>query len=271
MTNTYGYNRKTREEDEAILAAVKRHHDAVTAKGYTVIITSLVGSQNYDLDDEQSDIDTYSFIVPSFKDIVQAKDPYAGMFEVEDGHCNIKDIRLALNLLKKASPNSVEYFTSKYKVYNPVFEKLLKEYMEDNSVLWHMIHCNYKHMLYAMAGMAHQLTIRNMTPGKRFAHALRLDDMFYHFFNSQTASAVLDLRAGGDRDLAMIAKRDTLPENEESYNREVEQIAEKLTKYSENFTPAEDMKKIEIEGITIIENLQLRIFKLYLGMELENV
>ena len=26
MTNVYGYNRKTREEDEAILAAVQRHH-----------------------------------------------------------------------------------------------------------------------------------------------------------------------------------------------------------------------------------------------------
>ena len=27
-----------------------------------------------------------------------------------------KDIRLALNLLRKTSPNSVEYFTSKYKI-----------------------------------------------------------------------------------------------------------------------------------------------------------
>lgn len=29
MTNTYGYNRKTPEEDAAIFAAVRRHHDAL--------------------------------------------------------------------------------------------------------------------------------------------------------------------------------------------------------------------------------------------------
>jgi hypothetical protein len=59
-----------------------------------------------------------------------------------------------------------------------------------------MIHCNYEHMLYAMAGMAHQLTKRNMPAGKRFSHALRLDDMYYHFMNSPNAMAVLDMRAG---------------------------------------------------------------------------
>ena len=93
MTNTYGYNRKTREEDEAILAAVKRHHEAVAAKGFLVIMTSLVGSQNYDLDHEHSDIDTFSLVYPPLSDLALAKEPYVGMFEVADGHCEIKDIR----------------------------------------------------------------------------------------------------------------------------------------------------------------------------------
>ena len=220
MTNIYGYNRKTREEDEAILAAVKRHHDAVAAKGYLVVMTSLVGSQNYDLDDEHSDIDTFSFVFPPLSDLVLAKDPYAGMFELEDGHCEIKDVRLALNLLRKASPNSVEYFTSKYKIYNPIFENILHEYLDDNSKLYGMIHCNYEHMLTAIAGMAHQLTKRNMSAGKRFAHAIRLYNMQYHFLNSVNAGAVLDLTNRGDRDLALIAKRDIDPKNEDAYNFE---------------------------------------------------
>ena len=271
MTNVYGYNRKTREEDEAILAAVKRHHDAVAAKGYLVVMTSLVGSQNYDLDHPNSDIDTFSLIYPPLSDLAKAKEPYAGFFDAADGgHCEVKDIRLALNLLRKASPNSVEYFTSKYKIYNPVFTPILEEYLDDNTKLWNMIHCNYNHMLYAMAGMAHQLTKRNMPAGKRFAHALRLDDMFYHFMNSNNAAAILELRPGGDRDLALAAKLDTNKENDESYNRECKQIADRLDTYKERLVLDEKMKQTEQYGLALIDSLQWKLFQKYLMETVKN-
>ena len=264
MTNTYGYNRKSREEDERILAAVKRHHDAVQAKGYLVVMTSLVGSQNYDLDHENSDIDTFSLVFPPLGDIALAKEPYAGMFELDNGHCEIKDIRLALNLLRKTSPNSVEYFTSKYKIYNPAFEPILTEYLNDNTKLWNMVHCNYSHMLYAMAGMAHQLTKRNMPAGKRFAHALRLDNMQYHFLNSFNASAVLEMRMGGDRDLALDAKRDTSGERDDEYNLMCEEIAGKLDLLKDNFKINEEQEHIQQYGLSLIDSFQWKLFKQYL-------
>lgn len=264
MTNTYGYNRKSLEEDERILAAVKRHHDAVAAKGYLVVMTSLVGSQNYDLDHEKSDIDTFSLIFPPLGDLALAKEPYAGMFEFEDGHCEIKDIRLALNLLRKTSPNSVEYFASKYKIYNPIFEPILTQYLNDNTKLWNMIHCNYSHMLYAMAGMAHQLTKRNMPAGKRFSHALRLDNMQYHFLNSLNANAVLEMRMGGDRDLALDAKRNTNVNNDAMYNEECEQIAGRLDMVKENFIITPEQEKIQQYGLSLIDSFQWKLFKKYL-------
>ena len=263
MTNTYGYNRKSHEEDEAILAAVKRHHKAVEAKGYLVVMTSLVGSQNYDLDDANSDIDTFSFVYPTLSDIIMVKPPITTMFEAKDGgHCEIKDIRLAFNLLKKTSPNSIEYFTSKYKIYNPLFEHILKEYLDDNTRLWNMTHCNYEHMLYAIAGMAHQLTKRNMPAGKRFSHVLRLDDMQYHFLNSYNANAVLELRMGGDRDLALIAKRDK--EHDDEYNKQCEQIADKLDAFKESFTLTDEQRQIHQYGLSLIDSLQWKLFKKYL-------
>ena len=264
MTNVYGYNRKTREEDEAILTAVKRHHDAVAAKGYFVVMTSLVGSQNYDLDDENSDIDTFSFIFPSLNALAQAEDPEVGQFEVEDGICNYKDIRLALNLLRKTSPNSVEYFVSKYKIYNSVFEPLLKEYLEDNNRMIDMIHCNNEHMLYAMVGMAHQLSKRNMPAGKRYAHALRLDNMQYNFLNSPNAGAVLDMRPHSDRDLALMAKRDKDPEHESMYDEGCKCIADKLDKLRESFVLVDAAKLQQQRGLSLIDSLQWKLFKKYL-------
>ena len=264
MLNSYGYNRKTKEEDESIFAAVKRHHDAVQAKGYLVVMTSLVGSQNYDLDHENSDIDTFSLVFPPLGDIALAKEPYAGMFELDNGHCEIKDIRLALNLLRKTSPNSVEYFTSKYKIYNPAFEPILTEYLNDNTKLWNMVHCNYSHMLYAIAGMAHQLTKRNIPAGKRYAHALRLDNMQYNFLNSPNAGAVLDMRPHSDRDLALIAKRDKDIEHESMYNEGCEIIAEKLDKLRKNFILTEAARIQQQRGLSLIDSFQWKLFKKYL-------
>ena len=264
MTNTYAYNRKTKEEDDAILAAVQRHHEAVEHEGFLVVMTSLIGSQNYDLDTPISDIDTFSLVFPNIIDVASGSPPYSGLIEMKDGHANIKDIRVALGLLKKTSPNSVEYFASKYKVYHPEFEPICREYLDDNARLWHMIHCNYKHMLYAMAGMAHQLTKRNIPAGKRFAHAIRLDDMCYHFFNSHNAGAVLDLRAGGDRDLALMAKLDKDEINDKYYNSECEQIALKLDTYKNAFEKTKRTELIEQQGIALIDSFQWKLFKQYL-------
>ena len=266
MTNTYGYNRKTVKEDEAILAAVRKHHEFLEKKGFLVVMTSLVGSQNYDLDTEESDIDTFSFVFPPLHHLANAEAPYNRCYILEDGHAEVKDIRIALNLLRKTSPNSVEYFASKYKVYNEKFAAILKDYLDDNAKLWHMVHCNYQQMLCAMAGMAHQLLKRNMPAGKRFAHAIRLDDMLYHFFNSHNASAVIELRMGGDRDLALAAKCDKDASETASayYDNECAKIANKLDNYRNSFEETEKIKLIEQQGLALIDSFQWKLFKKYL-------
>lgn len=265
MLNVYGYTYKTVEEDEKILAAVRKHHDAVVAKGYLVVFTSLVGSQNYDLDDEQSDIDTYSFIYPALNDIAQGKDMEAGVFEMPDGLCNYKDIRTALNLLKKTSPNSVEYFSSKYKIYNPVFEPLLREYLEDNTRMWMMERCNYEHMIYAIAGMAHQLTKRNMDPGKRFTHMIRLDDMYYHMMNAKNSKAVIELCHKEDSvTVCKYAKRNNDPDDIPKYNMACEAFAEKMDRIKSEFKLTPEQALTQERGMALINSLQWKLFKLYM-------
>ena len=250
--------------NEEIMRAVQYHHNLVESKGYHVVMTSLIGSQNYGLATNASDIDTFSFIFPSFEDLARAEDPKAGLIFAEDGHCNFKDVRIALNLLKKTSPNSVEYFTSKYKIYNPNYKFLLEEYLDYNVVLWNMIHCNYKHMLNACAGMAHQLIKRNMSAGKRYSHALRLNDMIYNFFNNQEAQAILDFRPGGDRQLALQAKFDTNIDNDKFYNNECEQIARKLTIYADTWETSDWHNGVEANGLQLINKFQMELFKIYL-------
>lgn len=245
--------------------AVKHHHQLVENKGYTVIMTSLIGSQNYNLADEHSDIDTFSLVMPSIEDLAVARDPVAGEFEVEDGKCMYKDIRVALNLLKKTSPNSIEMFISKYKYFNSKYKDILSHYFSDKKKCNIMIHCNYSHMLYACAGMAHQLTKRNMPAGKRYAHALRLTELVQNFLNYSEIDQLLIL-SDHLQEEAMRAKRDTT-NNDDYYNQKCEEIATQLDVDKANFISTPAITLAETAGCNLINKLQLNLMKRYLGVK----
>ena len=246
-----------------IIEAVKRHHQWVKDKGYEVVMTVLIGSNNYDLDTPESDIDTFTFVFPTIEDLSTAREPYSGEFEVEDGKCMYKDIRLALNLLKKTSPNSVECFVGTYKYYEPKYTAILEKYLNNEYILNKMVHCNYSHMLYAMAGMAHQLTKRNMPAGKRYSHALRLYSMKDNFLNFTNTSQLLKLLPR-DYQEALHAKKDALESNNAYYNDGCESIANLLDDCRNEFKKTAVQQAIETEGVQLIESMQYELMHYYI-------
>ena len=165
------------ERDHKIALALERHHMKVSEQ-YNAIMTVLVGSQNYDLDTEKSDFDTFTFVLPSLRDVATLREPISTTKEDELGHINIKDIRLALNLLKKTSPNSVECFSFKHAVTVRKYDDILRRL--NNPFI---LRCDTRHMMAAIGGIAHQLSKRNMTPGKRLSHLLRIHCMVSKYFD----------------------------------------------------------------------------------------
>jgi len=252
-----------------VYAAVKRHHELVAERGYKCLMTVLIGSQNYSLSDEHSDIDTFTFVFPSFEDMAFAREPKSGEFEVEDGKCMYKDIRLALNLLKKASPNSVECFIGQYRYFEPHYADVLKKYLWNDTYMNDMVHCNYSHMLYAIAGMSHQLTKRNMPAGKRYSHALRMSDMMDTYITTIDYRYLLDLLPL-HRDEAYTAKRDTRQGVEEYYNQGCELIATRLERQRDEFILTPDKAEVEKRGMKLIEQFQKELFLKYIKTEVMN-
>lgn len=246
-----------------ILTDVYTHHMKVKERGYEPVFTVLIGSQNYKLDSADSDIDTFTFIFPSAEDLAFAREPKNGEFEVEDGKCMYKDIRFALNLLKKTSPNSVEYFVGKYRYYEPAYEGIVKKYLEDKSCLNFMAHCNYRHMLYAIAGMTHQLTKRNMSAGKRLSHALRLRSTADVFTESLDVTHLLELSPQA-YEQAYKAKCDKSDALEDYYNMECDTIADLLNKQKEEFELNEFKANVQEKGLQLIEDFQKELMQYYL-------
>lgn len=239
------------------------HQDLVKQKGFEPLMTVLIGSQNYFLDTPTSDIDTITFTLPSIEELAKNKAPSSGEFEVSNGKCIYKDIRLGLNLLKKPSPNSIESFYTRYRVFSSHCYGL-PEFLQNDSIFY----ANYIHMLDACAGMAHQLTKRNMLAGKRYSHALRLKNMVPNYISHCTHS--LFYMSLDDTIKAKQAKRDQNIEHDNYYNNGCQSIAQYLDEIKASFTPTKEQLDEEKYALNLIEQFQVQLFKEYLKYEVSN-
>ena len=244
----------------SIMEHVEAHHNKViNLRGGEVVMTSLIGSQNYGLDTDTSDYDTFSLVLPSFEDLAFAKDPAAGEFEVEDGKCIYKDIRVALNLLKKPSPNSLEVFFSNYIYINPLYIDIFNNYLNYPPHAQYMMHCNYQHMIDACTGMSKQLAKRNMPSGKKLAHAIRMKNMLPYYLDNLYAKDLFKIHDEDDLLLAQAVKPIT--------NRNFDDICAKVANYlclvGKNFKKTQWHTKIEALGISYVEQFQLDIMNKY--------
>jgi len=229
-----------------------------------VLMTCLVGSQNYGLETESSDIDTYSFVLPPYMDFISGAPMVSTTIEMEDGsHLNIKDIRLALNLLRKPSPNIVECFLSDYKVYEPEFYNVFKE-CDNNVMLYYLTHANYKNMVDAIVGTVYQLHGRNMTDGKKYAHALRLQHMLYRYLDPQASvSEYLHMR---EHDLKIARKAKIEYPNHEECRKQYEFIRQHLNNFGKEYQVSNAEKEVEYVAKYDINRLEYKIFDVYFSL-----
>ena len=252
-----------------IMNAVEYHHSLIKSYAdelgdYKVIFTALIGSQNYGLANDESDCDTFSIVLPPYLDFISGKEPISKEINAADGKAIIKDFRLAMNNLRKSTPNSIEIFSSHYIVFEPEFESIQKEFFTPE-ILGAMIHANYTSMAKAILGTIMQLHGRNMTEGKRFAHALRLYDMYTQYFRNDK-NDVLGFVYRGTRDMARAAKFfEATEEDNEFYKISIENIQNGLKYRVDNLRLDYTDKANEALANHYINRLQFEVMKIYLA------
>lgn len=97
-----------------------------------IVALVLQGSQNYGLDDAESDVDTKLLLVPTLDEIIFNKQPVSTTHVRDnDEHIDAKDIRLYWQCFKKGNPNFVEVLFTDYYIVNPMYADLWDE-MRDN-------------------------------------------------------------------------------------------------------------------------------------------
>lgn len=225
-----------------------------------VLMTSLFGSQNYKLDNENSDVDTVSIILPTYMNLIRGDQPISQETIQKDGsHILLKDIRLAFNSIRKSNPNGVEWLISKYKVFNSDYEDVLRYYLKDENDLFYMTHCNYTSMMNAITGITKNLKRENMSLGKRFAHYMRLTTMVDKYLDYSENPNNYFTMSEEHLKLAQDAKFGRITISEEDCNK-MEEVILNIVNSFEKTTAQED---IERTGQLVVDEFQKVIFDRY--------
>jgi predicted nucleotidyltransferase len=248
--------------------SVEYHHSYVKSIAdehgdYTVLWTSLIGSQNYGLEGADSDCDTISVVLPSYLDFISNVPSISFEQEVADGKVIVKDFRLIMNLLRKTSPNSVEPFASHYQVFEPEYADLEDAFFQDET-LFYLTHANYRNMINAIMGCAYGLHGRNMSFGKKLAHVIRLINMEKQFL-SDTPTDILGFYWEVDRTYARIIKFESEEETSDEFHQKLyERLLDVLKEEVSMFEPTQEQRSIEYTAKCTINRLQFEVTKIYL-------
>lgn len=114
------------------------HLDEVRKFGHHPIYIALAGSQNYDLANEDSDVDTKAIVVPTLRDLALNKQPVSATIKFDSGEqCDVKDIRLMFKNFKKQNINFLEILFTDYFYAEEAYSDLILNLRKNAEVIAH--------------------------------------------------------------------------------------------------------------------------------------
>lgn len=175
-------------KDLKIKQEILKCHAKLVSMGYKVIAIMLYGSQNYKLDDTDSDYDFKAIVVPTLEDIIYGKKLTSTSIELDNGLCDAKDLRSMMNCWKKQNVNFIELLFTEYKWIHSDYEELLNPLFLHNEEI---AHYNEEKTLSCIRGMMKEKYYALFKPypsqkevvekygyaAKQLSHIWRLEDL----------------------------------------------------------------------------------------------
>lgn len=241
---------------EEIFKELGNRKKILEEKGYRVIYIGLYGSQNYNLDDEESDIDVKAIILPSLQDIVFRK-VTSKTIECENGNIDVKDLITYYDVIKKGNFSYVEAIDTEYSIGDKYIKELFKQFRPNLKSILGAMHEKRKALTHEYPSKVNEIKKWGFDP-KQYHHILRLQTLLefnvytesslsYLGYKNEAKEKMINLKRNKDNLSKKYVEKesDYLIENAktlipEDYKYEVVNIDEEINKY------IEDKLKIEI-------------------------
>lgn len=241
---------------------LKEHLDEALAANdiYDWFVIASNGSVNYELDNENSDVDSKLLVIPSLHDLVfNKRNNYLHVMSDSEEHVEVKDIALYMKTILKQNINFVETLFAKYTIVNHKYQDFWDVLQENRE---RIARYDTKRAVNCMLGMMKQKRIQmtKPTPGrqesidkigydaKSYHHLKRLYFFLEHYADGWSYADCLTKRDDEEQFELMCAKAGI----SELYFAEMDsdaaiEVCEKIIEYY-SFNVDESEKKY-IEGL----------------------
>jgi len=263
-------------DKKKIMNRLEENYNTVKDMEYETIGVFLQGSQNYNLDYEDSDIDCKAIILPKFKDFLLNSKPISTTHVLENNeHIDLKDIRLMFDCFKKQNINFIEILFTEYIVFNPAYEKIFKPLID---IREYVARYNNYASLNCMCGMIMEKhkALEHPYPAtmdkiekfgydpKQLHHLIRLEEFIERYISGEPYSECL-ISKNTEYLIDVKKGRHNLDEAREIANKILKKSGEVKSKYM-NDNEVCINKNVENVLNDVLYNCMSKNFKLELGV-----
>lgn len=159
------------------MIALNSYKEEIEKEGYKVLFIGLYGSNNYNLNDELSDVDAKAIVLPSLTDIIFQR-KISKVKEFETGNCDIKDLATFYSVAKKGNFSFLEIFHSDYWIGDEYLRELFGSIpVNQMSVIGAMME-KLKAFTHPYPSKVEEFAKFKADPKQRH-HVFRLEDLLY--------------------------------------------------------------------------------------------
>ncbi len=235
-----------------IFKELSNYKKKLEENGYDVIYIGLYGSQNYNLDDDKSDIDAKAIILPTLHDIIFRK-VTSRVIECENGSIDVKDLITFYNVIKKGNFSYIESINTEYSIGDKYIKDLFKQIKVNKKSILGAMYEKRKALTHEYPSKKEEFEKWGFDP-KQHHHILRLYDLLnYNLLYNENKSFLRYENDDIRRVSLIITKRNkaSVPKSiieeesdliieqakkliEDNYNYEVINLDDDINRYIEN-------------------------------------
>lgn len=215
---------------EQIYIRLREYKKILEEKGFNVIYIGLYGSQNYNVDDEQSDIDCKAIILPSLHDIIFRK-VTSTTIELETGAIDVKDIITFYNVIRKGNFSYIEAIDTTYSIGDKYIKELFRQIRPSLKSMLGAMYEKRKALTHEYPSKEFEFQKWGFDP-KQYHHIIRLFDILSYINVTGKQISYLEYQ-GSARKFMINEKR-----NKNNYTKEqVEQSSDHIIGIAKSFIP----------------------------------
>lgn len=189
-------------KEEKIFKELVDRKKILEDKGYKVVYIGLYGSQNYNLDDEESDIDVKAIILPNLQDII-CRTVVSTTIECESGNIDVKDLLTFYDVIKKGNFSYIEAIDTKYSIGDKYIKELFSQFRPNKKSMLGAMYEKRKALTHEYPSKHNEFAKWGFDP-KQYHHILRLYDLLSYNLTHNENKSYLIYEENSERRLELL-------------------------------------------------------------------